>query len=145
MADLFSPFTLKGVTLRNRIAVSPMCQYSAVNGLLNEWHQVHYAGLARAERALLSWRRQALPRRAALRQAVRAFGRMSTLRSSNRSSSRSRLPVRCPAFNWRTPGARPAPIALGKGMTTFPRITRRAGSPSRLAELPIDPFEQAHG
>jgi NADPH2 dehydrogenase len=47
MADLFSPFTLKGVTLRNRIAVSPMCQYSAVNGLLNEWHQVHYAGLAR--------------------------------------------------------------------------------------------------
>ncbi|MBB6575407.1 NADH:flavin oxidoreductase/NADH oxidase [Xanthomonas arboricola] len=47
MSALFSPFTLKGVTLRNRIVASPMCQYSAVDGHLNDWHFAHYASLAR--------------------------------------------------------------------------------------------------
>ena len=47
MSALFQPFTLKDVTLRNRIAIPPMCQYSAVDGVINDWHQVHYAGLAR--------------------------------------------------------------------------------------------------
>lgn len=47
MSDLFSSFSLKGVTLRNRIAASPMCQYSATDGFVNDWHSVHYAGIAR--------------------------------------------------------------------------------------------------
>lgn len=47
MTDLFSPFTIKGITLRNRIVASPMCQYSAIDGYLNDWHLAHYAGLAR--------------------------------------------------------------------------------------------------
>jgi 2,4-dienoyl-CoA reductase-like NADH-dependent reductase (Old Yellow Enzyme family) len=38
---LFSPLELRSVTLRNRIAVSPMCQYSAVEGRANDWHLVH--------------------------------------------------------------------------------------------------------
>ncbi|MFO1316572.1 MAG: NADH:flavin oxidoreductase/NADH oxidase [Burkholderiales bacterium] len=38
---LFSPLTLRDVTLRNRAVVSPMCQYSATHGLANDWHQVH--------------------------------------------------------------------------------------------------------
>ncbi|MEZ4867122.1 MAG: hypothetical protein R3C14_37710 [Caldilineaceae bacterium] len=41
MPHLFDPFTLCGVTLRNRIGVSPMCQYSAENGFANDWHLVH--------------------------------------------------------------------------------------------------------
>jgi len=53
MSALFDPFTLKGVTLRNRIAVSPMCQYSAVDGVANDWHQVHLAGLARGGAGLV--------------------------------------------------------------------------------------------
>ena len=36
------PLTIKSVTLRNRIGMSPMCQYSAVNGFANDWHFVHY-------------------------------------------------------------------------------------------------------
>lgn len=40
-AHLFSPITIKSVTLRNRIGVSPMCQYSSEDGLLNDWHLVH--------------------------------------------------------------------------------------------------------
>ncbi len=40
---LFTPLTLRSVTLRNRIAMSPMCQYSAEDGRANDWHLVHYA------------------------------------------------------------------------------------------------------
>ena len=43
---LFQPYTLRGVTFRNRIAVSPMCQYSAVDGFANDWHLVHLGGFA---------------------------------------------------------------------------------------------------
>lgn len=50
---LFTPFTLKGITLRNRIAVSPMCQYQAVDGLPTEWHPVHYLSRARGGAGLV--------------------------------------------------------------------------------------------
>lgn len=53
MPPLFTPFQLKDVTLRNRIAVPPMCQYSAVDGLTNNWHQVHYSSLARGGAGLV--------------------------------------------------------------------------------------------
>jgi 2,4-dienoyl-CoA reductase-like NADH-dependent reductase (Old Yellow Enzyme family) len=43
---LFSPLPLRAVTLRNRIAVSPMCQYSAPEGRANDWHLVHYGARA---------------------------------------------------------------------------------------------------
>lgn len=53
MSALFQPFTLKDITLRNRIAVPPMCQYSATGGLINDWHQVHLAALARGGAGLV--------------------------------------------------------------------------------------------
>ena len=43
---LFQPLTLRSVTLRNRIGVSPMCQYSAADGLANNWHYVHLGSRA---------------------------------------------------------------------------------------------------
>jgi 2,4-dienoyl-CoA reductase-like NADH-dependent reductase (Old Yellow Enzyme family) len=46
MPDLFSPFTLRGTTLRNRIGVSPMCQYSYDDGFSNEWQLVHLGSRA---------------------------------------------------------------------------------------------------
>jgi 2,4-dienoyl-CoA reductase-like NADH-dependent reductase (Old Yellow Enzyme family) len=46
MAHLFEPLTLRGVTLRNRIAVSPMCEYSSVDGFANDWHFVHLGSRA---------------------------------------------------------------------------------------------------
>jgi 2,4-dienoyl-CoA reductase-like NADH-dependent reductase (Old Yellow Enzyme family) len=46
MSALFQPLTLREVTLRNRIAVSPMCQYSADDGLPNDWHFVHLGSRA---------------------------------------------------------------------------------------------------
>lgn len=53
MSALFQPFTLKSVTLRNRIAVPPMCQYSATEGRVNDWHLSHYASMARGGAGLV--------------------------------------------------------------------------------------------
>jgi 2,4-dienoyl-CoA reductase-like NADH-dependent reductase (Old Yellow Enzyme family) len=44
--SLFDTITLRGITLRNRIAVSPMCQYSANDGFASDWHLVHLGGFA---------------------------------------------------------------------------------------------------
>src|SRR5262245_59550148 len=46
MAMLFDEYQLKDVKLRNRIAVSPMCQYSSDNGYPNDWHFVHLGSRA---------------------------------------------------------------------------------------------------
>src|SRR5271157_2714404 len=45
-ANLFTPLTVREVTFRNRIAVSPMCQYSSVDGLASDWHLVHLGSRA---------------------------------------------------------------------------------------------------
>ncbi len=52
-AKLFTPVELGGVTLPNRIVVSPMCQYSAVDGSAQPWHMVHYGSLAMSGAGLL--------------------------------------------------------------------------------------------
>jgi 2,4-dienoyl-CoA reductase-like NADH-dependent reductase (Old Yellow Enzyme family) len=44
--SLFAPLSLRSLTLRNRIGVSPMCQYSSVDGFADAWHLVHLGGLA---------------------------------------------------------------------------------------------------
>ncbi|MFS0793271.1 NADH:flavin oxidoreductase/NADH oxidase [Microbacterium sp. 1P10AE] len=46
MSTLFTPLTIRGIEMRNRLWVSPMCQYSAVDGLPNDWHHVHLAQFA---------------------------------------------------------------------------------------------------
>jgi NADPH2 dehydrogenase len=46
MSALFSPIQLRGLTLANRIMVAPMCQYSAIDGVANDWHFTHINSLA---------------------------------------------------------------------------------------------------
>lgn len=46
MAHLFDPFPIRSLTLRNRIVVSPMCQYSATDGVPDDWHLVHLGSRA---------------------------------------------------------------------------------------------------
>jgi len=46
MSALFTPLTLRSLTLRNRVGVSPMCQYSSVDGFANDWHLVHLGSYA---------------------------------------------------------------------------------------------------
>lgn len=53
MSRLFSPLKLRGLEFKNRIFVSPMCQYSAVDGMPNEWHLVHLGSRAVGGAALV--------------------------------------------------------------------------------------------
>jgi len=59
--SLLDPLTIRGVTLRNRIVMSPMCQYSSIDGLADDWHLVHLgsravggAGLVMTEAAAIA-------------------------------------------------------------------------------------------
>src|SRR5262245_13750958 len=51
--DLLSPLTSRGVTLRNRIVMSPMCQYVARDGFADDWHLVHLGSRAAGGAALV--------------------------------------------------------------------------------------------
>lgn len=53
MSPLFTPITIGGITLANRIAVSPMCQYSADDGCANDWHLQHLGSLSMSGAGLL--------------------------------------------------------------------------------------------
>jgi 2,4-dienoyl-CoA reductase-like NADH-dependent reductase (Old Yellow Enzyme family) len=53
MPNLFESFSLKSVTLRNRIGVSPMCQYSSQDGVASDWHLVHLGARAAGGAALV--------------------------------------------------------------------------------------------
>jgi len=66
---LFTPITIREITLRNRIAVSPMCQYSSEDGFANDWHRVHLgsravggAGLVMVEASAVEARGRITPR-----------------------------------------------------------------------------------
>jgi len=69
VAHLFEPLTLRSVTLSNRVAVSPMCEYSSEDGFANEWHLVHLgsravggAGLVMTEATAVEARGRISPR-----------------------------------------------------------------------------------
>jgi 2,4-dienoyl-CoA reductase-like NADH-dependent reductase (Old Yellow Enzyme family) len=51
---LFEPLAVGNLTLANRIVIAPMCQYSAVDGCMNDWHQIHLGQLALSGAALLT-------------------------------------------------------------------------------------------
>src|ERR687890_527868 len=53
-AKLFTPMTVGNVTLTNRIVIAPMCQYSAVDGCMTDWHLIHLGSLALSGAALLT-------------------------------------------------------------------------------------------
>jgi len=53
VSQLFTPITLRDVMVRNRVWVSPMCQYSAVDGVPNDWHLVHLGSFARGGAGLV--------------------------------------------------------------------------------------------
>src|SRR5689334_18187768 len=54
MSALFTPFRVGSLELANRIVIAPMCQYSAVNGCMTDWHVIHLGHLALSGAALLT-------------------------------------------------------------------------------------------
>jgi len=53
MNNLFDPITLRGLTIKNRVWVSPMCQYSATDGVVGDWHMAHLGAFATGEAGLI--------------------------------------------------------------------------------------------
>jgi anthraniloyl-CoA monooxygenase len=62
---MFTPYTLRGVTLKNRIVVSPMAQYSAVDGVPGDYHLVHLGARAMGGAALVFVEMTCVPARKA--------------------------------------------------------------------------------
>ena len=54
MSALFTPFRVGALELPNRIVIAPMCQYSAVDGCMTDWHVIHLGHLALSGAALLT-------------------------------------------------------------------------------------------
>ncbi|TCU61087.1 2,4-dienoyl-CoA reductase-like NADH-dependent reductase (Old Yellow Enzyme family) [Novosphingobium sp. PhB57] len=54
MAKLFEPITIGNLTLDNRIVIAPMCQYSAENGRMTDWHTIHLGNLAQSGAGILT-------------------------------------------------------------------------------------------
>jgi 2,4-dienoyl-CoA reductase-like NADH-dependent reductase (Old Yellow Enzyme family) len=54
MSTLFTPFRIGALELANRIVIAPMCQYSAVDGCMTDWHVIHLGHLALSGAALLT-------------------------------------------------------------------------------------------
>ena len=53
MTSLFQPLALRDLTMPHRVIVSPMCQYSAIDGVAQDWHTVHLGQLALASAGML--------------------------------------------------------------------------------------------
>ena len=139
MPQLFDSFSLRGVTLSNRIGVSPMCEYSSEDGFANDWHLVHLgsravggAGLVMTEAAAVEARGRITPadlgiwkdsHLAKLAQIVRFL------------ESRGAVPGMQLAHAGRKASCA-VPWEGGRGLTA-PR--REAGSPSRPAPSPSPP------
>jgi len=69
---LFTPLELRGVTLRNRIAMSPMCMYSSEDGFANDWHLAHHAARALGGARPPRYRHRAAPARSSSRSRWRS-------------------------------------------------------------------------
>src|SRR5512147_2299669 len=53
MSLLFAPLTIRSISCKNRIVISPMCEYSSIDGFANDWHLVHLGSRAVGGAALI--------------------------------------------------------------------------------------------
>jgi len=146
MPGLFDTYSVKDVTLRNRIVVSPMCQYMAHDGEANDWHHVHYTGLARGGAGLVTveatavspegritwadlglWNDAQAERLAPTVAAIRAFGAVPGIQiahagrkaSANRPWEGDDHIAEGQPNAWKT--IAPSPVAFGRSLTRVPR------------------------
>ena len=87
--SLFEPLRLGGLTLANRIAVSPMCQYSAENGAANDWHLQHLGSLSVSGAGLVIVEQTAVE---PIGQLVAGGARCVPAVNSKKASARGRTP-----------------------------------------------------
>jgi 2,4-dienoyl-CoA reductase-like NADH-dependent reductase (Old Yellow Enzyme family) len=150
-AHLFSPLPIRGLQLRNRIVVSPMCQYSSIDGFANDWHLVHLGSRAVGGAALVFteaaavveegrispgdlgiWKDEQIEMLARIFQFIAAQGAVPgmQLAHAGRKASTSApwlggKPLGTEAGGW-SPIFGPSPLAFDQGYQT-PRELERAG------------------
>ncbi len=76
---LFDPLEIRSIRFKNRIAISPMCQYSSVDGFANDWHLVHLGSRAAGGAALLFRKPQPFLQAVEFLQTTWVFGKMNIL------------------------------------------------------------------
>ena len=101
---LFSPYKINGLELANRINVAPMCQYSAADGVIGDWHMTHLGMLANSGAGLVFVEMSDVERRGRITHGC--VGISSTTASVSAPPSS--------AFRSRMPGARPPRKSRGK-------------------------------
>src|SRR5262249_47390882 len=105
MSTLFSPLRVGELELVNRIIIAPMCQYSAVDGCMTDWHLIHLGSLALSGAALLTIEATA----------VTPEGRISY------------ADVGLLLCNWHTRGVRARPKCRGKAASRLQPARRTVG------------------
>ena len=140
-AHLFAPLALGGLTLSNRIAVAPMCQYSADDGSATDWHLQHWMSLAMSGAGMVTIEATAVERRGRI-----THGCLGLYSDDNEAAAQtharcrpacraSRHAVRDPARACRTQGL--GPCALGRRQAARPP-TRMPGSTVAPSAVPFD-------
>src|SRR6516164_7198832 len=113
--DLLSPLTIRGVSFRNRIAMSPMCQYSARDGFANDWHLVHLGSRAVGGAALIMVEATAVTAEGVFHRETLGSGKMSTSSRWHASPNSSTARALSPASSWRMQVGRRVATWRGKG------------------------------
>ena len=137
MSALFTPFTLKDVTLRNRVAVPPMCQYSARDGFVTEWHQAHYNALARGGAGLVIVEATGVLPEGRITPACLGLWDDAQAEGLARIAAAIRRRAQSPESRSVMPGARPTPTAHGRATTISAEAIRVSGRRSRLRRWPL--------
>ena len=113
--DLLSPLTIRGVTLRNRIVMSPMCQYVRTEGFADDWHLVHLGSRAAGGVALVVVEATAVTRDGRITPGDLGIWSDEHIEPLARSRASSIRREPWLAFNLPTPDAKRVAICRGKG------------------------------
>ena len=127
-AKLFSPLQIGDLELANRIVIAPMCQYSAEDGCMTDWHVIHLGHLALSGAALLTIEATAVTPEGRITYGdVGLYSDRVKVRCVRcwRACAAGRT-CRSPS-SWRTPGGKPRLRCFGKAASRSRPITRTAG------------------
>ena len=135
MSELFSPYTMRGLTLANRTVVSPMCEYSAVDGNAQDWHLMHLGQFATSGVGLVITEAAAVePRRRITPQCLGLYNDDNEEALARVVSFAVNTAARRWAYSWRTQVAKRLRIVRGKVAILW-RAMRAPGR--RLGRPPI--------
>src|SRR5215468_7710781 len=133
---LFKPIRIRDLELANRIVIAPMCQYSAVDGCMTDWHLIHLGQLALSGAALLTIEATAVLPEGRITYADVGLWSDETETAIARTVESIRpTPIFLLRYSWRTPGGRLRPNCPGEAARRFLLGLRTAGKHTRLHPL----------